>query len=167
MKTRPRSLGERLRWKISWMTSWPGPVGGVRLAREDDLDRPVGVPQQVGEPIHVAEQQAGPLVGRETSREADRQDARVERALDLGEHRRRLAVARELAAQPAPGEDRELALLAEVAVPQLAGRDAAEALPEAVLARTGVEGVEVGVEEARQQLVDRASRPRSARGRRW
>ena len=45
----------------------------------------------------------------------------------------RLAVAGELVAQPPPGELGELALLAEVGVPQVPRRDPLEALPEAAL----------------------------------
>ena len=152
MKTRPRSLGERECWKISWITRWPGRSAGWALPGEDDLDRPVGVPQQPGEAVHVGEQQPGALVRREPAGEADRQHARVEDGLDLGEDRGRLAVARELAAQPAVDEDRQLPLLTQVGFPQLVARDARESLPEAVLTRPGVETVEVGVEMAGEQL---------------
>ena len=100
-----------------------GPVRGVRLAGEDDLHRPLLVPQEPREPVEVGEQQGRPLVGREPTREADGQDRRVEHRLELLERRRRLAVARELAAQPAAGEDRELQLLALVGLPQLVRRD--------------------------------------------
>ena len=58
MNTRPRSLGLRDRPKMSWITPWPGPVGRVRLAGEDDLDRALLVPQQAGQPVEVAEQRA-------------------------------------------------------------------------------------------------------------
>ena len=64
-----------------------GPVGGVCLPGEDDLDGAVSVPQQPGETVHVGEQQTCPLVRREPSGEADRQHARVEDGLDLGEDR--------------------------------------------------------------------------------
>ena len=159
MKTRPRSCSERDRPKISWMTCWPGRSAGMGLAREDDLDRPLLVPQEPGQPVDVGEQEAGPLVGREAAGEADRQDVRIERRLERVEHRRRLAMAGELVAQPAPGEDRQLELLALVGLPQLVGRDARRGAP-----RTGrrspsrVEVVEVG-----SQPVARASRP--SRGR--
>ena len=129
MKTRPRSCGERERWKISWITRLAGSVGRVGLAGEDDLDRPVGVPEQPGQPVDVGEQQAGPLVGREPAGEADRHDRRVERVVELGQDRRRLAVAGELAAQPAAGEDRQLALLAEVRLPQVARPGCARGAP--------------------------------------
>ena len=95
------------------------------------------------EPVDVAEQEARPLVGREPPGEADRQDVRVERRLERVEHRRRLAVPGELVAEAAPGEDRQLQLLALVRLPQLVGRDLVEALPEAAaaaLARRGCRG---------------------------
>ena len=141
------------------MTFCPGSVGRVRLAGEDDLERALGVPQHPGQPVDVGEQQPGPLVGREPAGEADRQDRRVERGIELGQHGRRLAVAGELAAQPALGEMRELALLAQVRVPQVARRDALDALPEAALLRGRVEVVEVGVEVALEQVRDRGADP--------
>ena len=58
----------------------PGSVRGVRLAGEDDLHRPLLVPQDPREPVEVGEHQRGPLVGREAPREADGQDRRVEDA---------------------------------------------------------------------------------------
>ena len=79
------------------------------LAGEDDLDRPLRVPQQARQPLDVGEQQARALVGREAPGEADRQDLGIERLLELLEHDRRLAVAGELAAAAGPGEDRQLA----------------------------------------------------------
>ena len=56
-----------------------GPVGRVGLAGEDELDRPVGVVDEAGEPVHVGEEERGPLVGGEAAGEADRQDLRIER----------------------------------------------------------------------------------------
>ena len=143
-----------------------GPVGRMGLAGEHDLDRPLLVPQQPGQPVHVAEQQAGPLVGREPAGEADRQDVRVERRLELLEDRRRLAVAGELVAQPAPGEDRQLELLALVGAPQLGVGDARHPLPEAAPLGLRVEVVEVGLDVAPVERRPSRRRPRSARGRR-
>ena len=59
-----------------------GAVGRVGLAREHDLDRAVGVPEQARQALLVAEEQRGSLVGREPAREADGQDVRVEDAVD-------------------------------------------------------------------------------------
>ena len=95
------------------------PVGRVGLAGEDDLDRSLLVPEQPAQPLDVAEEQAGALVGREAAGEPDRQDVRVERCLEGIEDRRRLAVTGELVAQPAPRKDGELQLQALVRLPQL------------------------------------------------
>ena len=111
-----------------------GPVGRVGLAREDDLQRPLGIPQHPGQAIHVGEQQRRSLVGREPAGEADGHDLRIEGALDLAQDAGRLAVAGELAAQPAVDEQGQLALLAQVRLPQLGPRDALEPIPEAILA---------------------------------
>ena len=113
------------------MTRWPGRSAGWALPAKTIWIGRFVVPQHPGQPVDVAEQEAGPLVGREPAGEADGQDVRVERGLELGQDRRRLAVAGELAAQPAAREVGELALLAEVRVPQVARRDPLEALPEA------------------------------------
>jgi hypothetical protein len=134
-------------------------VGGMRLAREDHLDRSVRVPQQPREAVHVGEQQTGSLVGREPSGEADREHARIEDRLDLGKDGGRFAVTGKLGAQPTLDEDRELALLAEMRLPQLIGRDPREALPEAVLPGARVERVEVGIEMPGEELDDRLADP--------
>ena len=110
----------RLRPKMSWITPWPGRSAGWALPAKTIWTGRSVVPQQARQPLQVGEQQRGALVGREPAREADRQDRRVEDLLELLERRRRLAVAGELAAQPAAGEDRELQLLALVGLPQLA-----------------------------------------------
>ena len=107
-----------------------------------------------GQPVDVGEQQAGPLVGGEPPREPDRQDVGIERRLELGEHGGRLAVPGELAAQPAPGEQRELPLLAEMRVPQVAAGDPLEPFPEPAGLEARVEVVEVRP-EVLEQLDDR------------
>ena len=48
-----------------------GVVGRMRLAREDDLHRPPRVDQQPAQPLEVAEDQIGALVGREPPGEPD------------------------------------------------------------------------------------------------
>src|SRR3954451_10127114 len=100
------------------------------LAGEEDPDRALLPPQELGQPIEVREEQPGSLVGRESPGEADGQDVGIEGGLDRVKRRRRLAVTGELAAQSAPGEDRELELLALVGLPQILGRDLGEVLPE-------------------------------------
>ena len=139
----------------------------MRLAGEDDLDGTLLVAQHALESVELGEQQPGPLVRREPTGEADRQDRRIERRLELREDRRRLAVAGELAAQPAPREVGQLALLAQVRLPQLLAGDALDPFPEATLAGARVQVVEVGVEVAGEEVRDGLPRSRSGRGRRW
>ena len=138
MKTRPRELAASATAAEDVLDDpLAGPVGRMGLAREDDLDRPLRVPQQPRQPLLVAEQERGPLVGREAAGEADGQD-RPGRApcSTLLERRRRLAVAGELVAQPAAREERQLQLLVQVGLPQLARRGRASGAP-----RTGARSV--------------------------
>ena len=60
-------------------------VGGVRLAGDDDLDRPLGVQQQRGEPLGVAQHQGEPLVRRHPAGEADGEHVGVEHLVDPAE----------------------------------------------------------------------------------
>ena len=106
--------------------------------------------------LYVANRRAKPIV----------RIAGSSAVLELLEHRRRLAVAGELVAQPAAGEDRELELLALVGLPQLVAGIRVEPLPEAALLGLRVEVVEVGARVALEQLAHRRRRPRSAGGRR-
>ena len=50
----------------------------VRLARENELHGPLGVVEQLEQPLRLAEKQAAALVRGEAAREADGQDFRVE-----------------------------------------------------------------------------------------
>ena len=68
-------------------------------------------------------------------------------------------MAGELVAESPAGEVGELALLAEVGVPQVARGDPLQALPEAALLGAGVEVVEVRVEVRLEQLGDRLADP--------
>ena len=63
------------------MKSWPGSVGGMRLAREDDLHRAVGVVEQPRQPLGIAEEQRRALVGGEAAGEADGQRVGVEQRM--------------------------------------------------------------------------------------
>jgi hypothetical protein len=58
----------------------------VRLAGNDDLDRPLGRRQDVRQASDVAEQERRALVGRHAPREADRQRVEIEHAADGAEH---------------------------------------------------------------------------------
>ena len=75
-----------------------GPVGGVRLAGEHDLDGALFVPQEACQPVDIREQQPSPLVRREPPREADGQCVRVQGPLELLQNGGRLAVTGELGA---------------------------------------------------------------------
>ncbi|MGY4275905.1 hypothetical protein ACVILE_002085 [Streptomyces sp. M18.1] len=57
-------------------------VRGVRLARDDDLDGPLGVQQQVHQPVAVAQHQRQALVRGNAPREADGEHVGVEDAVD-------------------------------------------------------------------------------------
>ena len=52
-------------------------VGRVRLAGEDEHDRPLRLADELLEPAEVRDQQRRALVGREAPREADREHVRV------------------------------------------------------------------------------------------
>ena len=54
-------------------------VGRVRLAGDDELDRPLRVQQQAAQPLGVAQHQGEPLVRRHPAGEPDGEDVRVER----------------------------------------------------------------------------------------
>ncbi len=56
------------------------------FAREDDLHRPIGVREDARQPLLVPEEQRGALVGREATREADREGIRVEGPMQLAQH---------------------------------------------------------------------------------
>ena len=62
------------------MTRWPGRSAGWALPAKTTWTGRSSSHSIAGQAIDVAEQQAGPLVGREPAREADRQDVRVEGA---------------------------------------------------------------------------------------
>src|SRR5262249_2631501 len=59
------------------------PVLRVRLAGEHKLHRTAGLRQNAQEPLGIAEEQGGPLVGGKPPRKADREGPRVEKALDF------------------------------------------------------------------------------------
>ena len=60
----------------------------VRLAGEHELHGPLGVVEQLEQPLRLAEEQAAALVRGEAAREADGQDFRVEDVVDLPQLRR-------------------------------------------------------------------------------
>ena len=118
-----------------------GRVGGVRLAGEDELHRPVGVVEHRHQPLGLRQQQRRPLVGGETASEADRQRVGVEHA----------------AAEPATHEADEPTAAGDHRVPHLGGVEVAYDRP-----LVGAGGRPVVTDHARQQGVDPARRPATA-----
>ena len=50
----------------------------MRLAREDELHRPLGIAQDAQQPVGIVQQKIGPLVSREAARKAEGQHVRIE-----------------------------------------------------------------------------------------
>ena len=122
-------------------------VGGVRLARDDDLHGPLGVQQERPEPVLVAQHQRQPLVGRDAAGEPDRQHVRVERrrrsrSLRLARaalppdsrSRRRASVTSRCAASGASARSRRRRR--RDAVPAVPGLQRPPAVPRAASSRT-------------------------------
>ena len=57
-------------------------VGGMRFTGDDELDRPVVVEQQVGQPLRIPQHQRQPLVRGNPASEADGQHVRIESRWD-------------------------------------------------------------------------------------
>ena len=108
-------------------------VGRMRLAREDDLHRPPRVHQQPPQPVDIAEDQVGPLVGGEPAGEADGERHRVEQ----GSRAHHLCGFLELAGKAAPGvlahEVGQRPLLPQVGLPELGMIQREDLIPEARL----------------------------------
>ena len=121
-------------------------VGGVGLAGEDELHRPLRIVDHLGHAVDVVEEQVGPLVGGEPPGEADGEDVRIEdvpRGLD---HFVALAAAAALAAEPAADEGQHQVLQGVVRFPKLARIDVVDALPDLRIAEPGhPAGLEVAV----------------------
>ena len=80
-----------------------GIVPGMGLAGKDHLHRPFPIPNDPGQPVHITEQERGPLVGSKPPCKADGQRFRVEHLIRQADLRRAGSSHRQLAAQPAPG----------------------------------------------------------------
>ena len=87
-------------------------------------------------------------------------------SVELGQLAGRLAVARQLVAQAAAGEERQLQLLLQVVLPQLLVGDPSQALPEAALGLLVVDVVQVAA-QLREQVRHGRAEPGGGRGRRW
>ncbi|MGQ3366541.1 hypothetical protein, partial [Rhizobium oryzihabitans] len=104
-------------------------VGGVRLAGEDELDATVVVREQRTQPVGLAEQQCGALVGGHAAREADGERVRVERVVDPGELRRGPPLGQAVVTQPVAHVVDHADLGGQVRLPQLVGLDPGHGLP--------------------------------------
>ena len=166
MKTRLRELRRAAPPEDVLDDALAGPVGGVRLAGEDELDRPVLVGEEAREALLVGEDHRGALVRREAAREADRQDVRVERLVEL----LRSAAAPRRGARTGSaagrGENAELAASGAGGPPRARPSGCVRAAPSSARPRGVVEVVEVGVEVPRRARGS-GRRPRSAGGCRW
>ncbi len=104
------------------------------LAGEDNLDRPLRIVHQRGEPIQIAHDQVGPLVRGKPAGEADRQNIRIEQIARLFHGFIALAAAAALAAHAAADELQQQVLQRVVRFPQFAGIAAVNFLPDFRLA---------------------------------
>ena len=137
-------------------------VGGVGLAGEDQLERPLLVEEQGPQPIGLGQQQRRPLVGGEAPGEADDQEARVEDVVGPGRVADRHAAVLQRLAQPLPHEaDQGVAALV-AGSPQLVVAGVVDAGP---LVRPGV--VPSRGDVLGEEVVHLRRTPRSARARRW
>ena len=96
----------------------PLAVGGVRLAGEQELHRPVAVVDDRAQAVEVGHDQERALVGREAAREADRERVRVEQPLHLPQLVGREAVAGRLHPHPLAHEAHQALLLGAVRGPE-------------------------------------------------
>ncbi len=69
------------------------------LAREQDLDRPLGIVQDAREPFGIGKEQQGSFVGGESPCESDGQHLGVQHVVGLADLLRRAAVAGKLLSQ--------------------------------------------------------------------
>ena len=116
-------------------------VGGVGLAGEHELHRPLGVVEQLAEAVRVGQQQRRPLVRGEAAGEADGQHRRVEHVL----------------AEALAGQAHELVAAVVERRPRLERVDVAHPGP-----ALGVGAVPVLADDAGQQRVDAGRGPRAA-----
>lgn len=107
----------------------PAVVRGVSLARDDDLDRPLGVQHQVHEPVAVAQHEGQPFVRGDPAREADGEDVGVEHAVDPAEFGRSGAALAPGRPQPVPYLQHELFPQHPAQVPDLLVGDLGHRVP--------------------------------------
>src|SRR6185437_13503767 len=120
----------------------------VRLAGEDELHRTRRVAEEARDALDVGEQKRRALVGREPSREADGERARVEHLVARGDLFARLAATLGRRAQPAPAKLHQSVAAMLVHLPELGVGDFVDARPEVlVVRRLAPARAEVAVEE--------------------
>ena len=115
-------------------------VGGMRLARHDQLDRLLLVEQQLLQPIRIAQHQRQPLVGRHPPREPDGQHVRIESRCDPAQFGVGCTALQPGPAQPGPDVvDQQLAQL-RANPPQVTRVDLLQPLPRARAPTAGALG---------------------------
>src|SRR5205085_10793947 len=102
----------------------------MRFAGEDELNRPRLVIQQTLEPFLIAEQKRATFVSRESSRETDRENFRIENPVHTPDRFRRFARAFARSADPIADEFNQAQLQLLMRLPQLSARDVGYSPPE-------------------------------------
>ena len=108
----------------------PRLVLGMGLAGDDDLHRQVLVQQNAFEPIHVAEQQRGALVGGEAAREPDGESVGIEHPSRAVHLRRGGLPPHRRSALALPNETDQAALAAPMSFQQFLVRNVAHLFPD-------------------------------------
>ena len=72
------TCGSRAKCMICRINSLPSVSCGMGLAGEQDLHGPLRIGEDSLQPLDIAEQQGGPLVGGKATRETDRESVRGE-----------------------------------------------------------------------------------------
>ena len=140
-------------------------VGRMGLAGEDELHRPFGVVDQLGESIEMScRNKIGPLVGGEPPGEADRQRAGIEHVAGGFDRRFVFVAAAALAAEATADELDQPVLERVVRFPQFARIDVVDVLPDLRLAHRGLP---LGPRVAVVELLHLLGEPDWECGRRW
>ncbi len=104
-------------------------VRGVRLARDDDLHRPLRMEQQLHQPVPVAQHQREPLVRGDAAGEADGQHVRVEDVVDPAELGRAGAALPPGGVQPRPHLQHQLLAQHPAQLPDVLVGDVRDRVP--------------------------------------
>ena len=112
------------------MKALAGLVLGMRLAGDDDLHRHVLVQQNPFEPLHVAKQKRGALVGGEAARETDGECVGIERLAGVPHFGRRSLAPQRRGMLPPAHEIHQPAFAPAVHLEQFLVRDVHHLLPD-------------------------------------